>query len=199
MSTDRIGPCTLEGKFVRLIPLSIEHKPSLQSAAKDSDFTWMQNDLNDSNALESWFSEMLSGEKTNDTYPFAVQLVSSGKIIGTTRYKEISSKHMRVEIGGTWYSREFWGTAVNPESKYLLLRHAFEDWQAKRVQLKTDSQNFHSQRAILKLGAKFEGKLRNHMIRRDGTVRDSMIFSITSEEWPEVSVELKARVRSFKD
>ena len=84
-----------------------------------------------------------------------------------------------VEIGGTWYTSEVWGTVVNPECKFLMLRHAFEDWNAVRVQLKTDDNNVHSQNAILKLGAKFEGRLRNHRIRQDGAVGDSMMYSIT--------------------
>ena len=91
-----------------------------------------------------------------------------------------------VEIGWTWYSPSVWGTKVNPEAKLLLLEHAFEDWEAIRVQLKTDHNNKHSQNAILKLGAKFEGQLRNHIIRRDGTIRHSMMYSITKEEWPAV-------------
>jgi RimJ/RimL family protein N-acetyltransferase len=106
---------------------------------------------------------------------------------------------MGLEIGWTWYSPNVWGTRVNPEAKLLLLQHAFEDWGAIRVQLKTDHENKHSQNAIKKLGAKFEGKLRNHMIRRDKTIRHSMMYSITREDWPVVRAKLRERLEHSKD
>jgi RimJ/RimL family protein N-acetyltransferase len=111
---------------------------------------------------------------------------------------DIQPSHKGVEVGGTWYSPSAQGTVVNPECKLLLLKHAFEDWGAARVQLKTDVKNARSQRAILKMGAKFEGKLRNHRIRRDGTLRDTMMYSITSEEWPEVKAGLEDRISSYR-
>jgi RimJ/RimL family protein N-acetyltransferase len=102
-----------------------------------------------------------------------------------------------LEIGWTWYSSSVWGTVVNPECKFLLLQHAFEDWGAVRVQLKTDSSNVHSQNAILKLGAKFEGRLRNHRLRLDGSTGDTMMYSITSEEWHAgVKAALESRIAS---
>ncbi len=120
------------------------------------------------------------------------------RIIGSTAYLSISAKYRRAEIGSTWYSPDLWGTAVNPECKFLLLKRAFEDWGAVRVELGTDSNNAHSQRAILRLGAKFEGKLRNYGIRPDGTVRDAMLYSIINSEWPEVKSKLLARLQSFQ-
>ena len=102
-----------------------------------------------------------------------------------------------VEIGSTWYSLDSQGTVVNPECKCLLLKHAFEDWGAIRVQLGTDANNVHSQRAILKLGAKFEGRLRNHGFRQDGSIRDTMLYSIISSEWPTVKKGLEARMENF--
>lgn len=102
-----------------------------------------------------------------------------------------------VEIGGTWYSPRYQGTVVNPECKYLLLAHAFDDWGAVRVQIKTDIKNVRSQRAIVKMGARLEGRLRNHRIRRDGTLRDTMMYSITRDEWPEVKGALSARIDSW--
>ena len=98
------------------------------------------------------------------------------------------------EIGWTWYSPSVWGTVLNPECKLLLLAHAFEDWGAVRVQLKTDNNNLRSQRAILKLGAKYEGRLRHHRFRADGTLRDTMMYSILREEWAGVKVSLLARI-----
>jgi len=198
MPENKLGPCILEGVYIQLIPLKIEHKPELLIASQESDFSWLQNDVRTPESMNSWFSEMISEEKEGYTYPFAVQVISTGKIIGTARYMDISTRHKRVEIGGTWYMKEYWGTSVNPEAKYLLLKHAFEEWHANRVQLKTDSNNLHSQKAIMKLGAKFEGRLRNHMVRKDGTVRDTMMYSITSQEWLKVGLELKSRVLSTK-
>jgi RimJ/RimL family protein N-acetyltransferase len=118
-------------------------------------------------------------------------------MVGSTSYFGIVPKHKSAEIGYTWYSPDVWGTAVNPECKFLLLTHAFEDWGAVRVQLRTDANNAHSQRAILKLGAKFEGKLRNQGIRLDGSVRDSMLYSIIPSEWPTVKKRLEKRIESF--
>ena len=118
-------------------------------------------------------------------------------MVGSTSYLDVAPKRKIAEIGSTWYSSDVQGTVVNPECKYLLLKHAFEEWGAIRVQLGTDVKNVHSQRAILKLGAKFEGRLRNHGIRPDGSIRDSMLYSIISEEWPAVKKGLEARIESF--
>jgi RimJ/RimL family protein N-acetyltransferase len=111
-----------------------------------------------------------------------------------SRLFEIDAMHRRCEIGYTWYIPEVWGTSVNPEAKFLLLTHCFETWGAARVQFKTDHENLRSQAAIAKLGAVKEGVLRAHMIRPDGTQRDSVIYSITREEWPGVKAGLKARL-----
>ncbi|MEM0156082.1 MAG: GNAT family protein [Thermoplasmataceae archaeon] len=199
MSEDNLGPCTLEGHFIRLVPLKMNHEEDLLLAAKDSDFSWMLSDVSNRESMESWLMEVTVNEIEGVTFPFAVQVKSNNQIIGTTRYMDISERHKRVEIGGTWYTKEHWGTVVNPESKYLLMKHAFEDWNANRVQIKTDGNNVHSQRAILKLGATFEGRLRNHMVRRDGTLRDTMMYSILRDEWPSVSENLEKRISSFRD
>jgi RimJ/RimL family protein N-acetyltransferase len=136
----------------------------------------------------------MSAEKKGEAFAFAVRLRSQDRIVGSTSYFGVSSEHRRVEIGSTWYTADSQGTLVNPECKYLLLRHAFDDWGAIRVQLTTDANNLRSQRAILKLGARFEGKLRNHAIRADGSYRDSMMYSITAEGWPEVKARLSDRL-----
>ena len=139
----------------------------------------------------------LKAEGRNKEYVFAVVLKRDHMVVGSTSYFGIVPKHKTTEIGYTWYSPDVWGTAVNPECKLLLLKHAFEDWGAVRVQLRTDANNAHSQRAILKLGAKFEGKLRNQGIRPDGSIRDSMLYSIIPSEWPTVKRGLEARIESF--
>jgi len=147
--------------------------------------------------VDQRIADGLRGEEKNEEYAFAVKVKRDARVVGSTAYFAIVPKHKRVEIGYTWYSRDAQGTSVNPECKFLLLKHAFEDWGALRVQLGTDANNAHSQRAILKLGAKFEGKLRNHGIRPDGSVRDMMLYSIISSEWPAVRKGLEARIEGF--
>lgn len=136
-------------------------------------------------------------EEGSEAYAFAVFRRRDNLVIGSTSYFGVAPKRKIAEIGYTWYLPEVWGTVVNPECKLLLLRHAFEDWDAIRVQLGTDSNNVHSQRAILKLGAKFEGRLRNHGFRHDGSIRDTMLYSIISSEWPAVKKGLEARIENF--
>ena len=144
-------------------------------------------------------AEGLEAEAKGEAYAFAVILKEGGRIVGSTSYLTISSKHKRAEIGSTWYVRDVWGTVVNPESKYLLLKHAFKDWGAVRIQLVTDIENIHSQKAILKLGAKFEGTLRNYGVRPDGSPREGVhIYSIVASEWPAVKLQLESRLRRFR-
>lgn len=189
-----LGPCTLEGKVVRLEPLRIDHAESLVAAGHKDDWTWLSKDLSTLSAMKGWMEETLAAQTAGEQCPFVVVYKPHNRIIGSTRYMDIRPAAKGVEIGGTWYSPDYWGTAANPEAKFLLLQHAFEDWGAIRVQLKTDINNKHSQNAILKLGAKFEGQLRNHMIRRDGSFRHSMMYSITKEEWPTVKSNLNRRL-----
>jgi N-acetyltransferase len=194
MTEDLLGPCTLVGKHVRLEPLSMTHLEGLLEAGKGFDWAWMPEQLNTKEAVSHFINEGIRAQEREESYVFTVKLNSEGRIIGSTRYLDVRSQYKSVEIGWTWYSPNVWGTAVNPECKFILLKHAFEDWGAIRVQLKTDSNNLHSQRAILKLGAVFEGKLRNQMIRPDGTYRDSMMYSIIASEWPSVKEKLSSRI-----
>ena len=129
---------------------------------------------------------------------FAVRLLRDGRVVGSTSYFGVVPKHRRLEIGSTWYTSDVQGTAVNPECKLLLLSHAFEDWGANRAQFTTDSNNTHSQRAIEKLGAKREGILRSHAIRGDGSLRDSVVYSIVRTEWPAVRAKLQDRLSGFR-
>lgn len=190
-----LGPCVLEGKHVRLEPLSPSHADRLLAAARESDWTWMSMDARTQERMGEWIDLALKAQERGTEYPFTVFSKDDQSVLGSTRYMDARPVQRGVEIGGTWYDSRVWGTVVNPECKFLLLRHAFEDWNAVRVQLKTDSNNVHSQRAILKLGAKFEGRLRNHRIRQDGTPGDSMMYSITDEEWREsVKTSLSSRI-----
>jgi RimJ/RimL family protein N-acetyltransferase len=148
-------------------------------------------------AVDSRIAEGLRAERRDSDYAFAVVLKKEERVIGSTAYLAIAAKHKRAEIGSTWYSPDFWGTAVNPECKFLLLKRAFEDWGAVRIQLGTDANNIHSQRAILKLGARLEGRLRNHGIRPDGSVRDALLYSIIASEWPIIKSSLTTRIRGY--
>ena len=192
-----LGPCVLEGRFVRLEPLRRRHTADLYEAAKSVDWEWFLGPLRTKTDVEKRIEEGMAGERKGETYAFAVKNAGDGRILGSTSYLTVVPRHRRAEIGSTWYSKDVWGTAVNPECKFLLLRHAFERWGAVRIQLGTDSRNVHSQGAILKLGARFEGTLRNHGIRPDGSLRDAKLYSIIAEEWPEVKARLQARIEGF--
>jgi len=195
LKVQRLGPCVLEGRFVRLEPLRKRHARALFEAGRGLDWAWVLSPLRTREAVDSRIAEGLRAERRDNEYAFAVVTRRDALVIGSTSYLGIVAKHRMAEIGSTWYSPEFWGTAVNPESKLLLMKHAFEDWGAVRVQLKTDANNLHSQEAIVKLGAKFEGTLRNHGIRPDGSVRDAFLYSIIASEWPKVKSGLIARIK----
>ena len=195
MQTRVLGPCTLEGESVSLEPLRKEHAEALFDATRRLDWGWFLKPLYTREQVEERISEGLRAEERGEAYAFVVRLKGSGRIIGSTSYFGVVVKDRRVEIGSTWYVSEVQGTKVNPECKYLLLTHAFEDWGAIRVQFTTDANNLHSQRAILRLGAKFEGKLRKDRVRQDGSVRDSMVYSIIADEWPEVRERLQSRIQ----
>lgn len=183
---------------MKLEPLRKNHAKILFEAAKKLDWTLMLGQLNTKEAVDRRIEEGLRSEARDQEYAFAVVLRDGDRVAGSTAYLSVVSRHKRVEIGSTWYTPDQWGTAVNPECKFLLLKHAFEDWGAVRVQLGTDSRNLHSQRAILKLGAKFEGKLRNHGILPDGFVRDAVLYSIIASEWVDVKSRLLTRIQSFE-
>ena len=190
----RLGPSTLKGDLVNLAPLRTEHAMALLEAAGKLDWGWFLNPLHTKEEIDARISWGLRAEKRNEAYAFAVRQNDTGHIVGSTSYLDISPKDKKVEIGSTWYVSGAQGTKVNPESKYLLLGRAFDDWGANRVQFTTDANNLHSQRAILKLGAKLEGKLRSDRVRKDGTLRDSMVYSILASEWPEIKRNLHRRV-----
>lgn len=198
MASGTLGPCTLEGRFVRLEPLRRRHAPGLFEAGRSLDWQWFLGPLRTKEAVDLRIAEGIRAEQRGEAYAFAVRLAKDNRVVGSTAYLTVVPKHKRAEIGSTWYSREMWGTAVNPECKYLLLKHAFEDWGAVRIQFGTDVKNTHSRRAILKLGAKLEGTLRSHGIRPDGSVRDAVLYSITNSEWQKAKSKLLSRIRLFE-
>jgi RimJ/RimL family protein N-acetyltransferase len=183
---------------VRLEPLTLAHAAALLPVARESDWSWMPVEPRTEREMTRWIEDALRAQERDTEYPFVVFSNETGDLLGSTRYMDVRIPQKGVEVGWTWYSSKVWGTVVNPECKFLLLQHAFEDWGAIRVQLKTDDKNVHSQGAILKLGAKYEGRLRNHRIRRDGSSGDSVMYSITVEEWQsQVKRSLRDRIDAF--
>lgn len=188
-----VRPTTMTGRVVRLEPLTLDHAAGLLAVATPDLFTLSPQ------KPAPWTEEGMRAElggvlALRDCVAFAAILLGTGAPIGRTTYMDIRPSHRGLEIGRTWIAASHHGTRVNPEMKFLMLRHAFETLGAMRVQLKTDARNLHSQRAIAKLGAVREGVLRKHMILPDGVVRDTVLFSITDDEWPGVKERLIGRL-----
>lgn len=187
-------PVTLTGKYARLEPLTEAHIPGLAEIGIGQDF-WhfmLYGDMNTEADMRNWVLDILGRAEKGTDLPFVAIDLTSGRVAGATRYLNIVPKDRGLEIGGTWYGIDFQRTAINTECKYLLMTHAFETLHAIRVQLKTDSRNERSQKAIERIGAKKEGVLRNHMILPDGYIRDSVFYSVLDSEWPDVKKNLKA-------
>jgi len=190
-----LGPITLTGKAIRLEPMQPAHAAALLEAGRSREiWEWMPTRPLTAETIDGWLEKATEAESQGREYPFVVVLVQDGRVVGSTRYLDVQEDNRTVEIGWTWYAPDTWGGVVNPEAKYLLMRHAFDDWRAIRVALKTDVRNVHSQAAIKKLGAKYEGLLRNQRIRPDGSYRDTVVFSITEREWPVVKLRLEQRI-----
>ena len=193
MAYMEVKPFILQGKHVRLEPMTEAHASALAEIGIGQPF-WdfmVYGKINTVDDMRNWVSDVLSREKKGTDLAFIVIHLESRRVAGATRYLNITLQDRGLEIGGTWYSPEFQRTAVNTECKYLLLRHAFETLGCIRVQLKTDSRNERSQKAIERIGAVKEGVLRNHMILPDGYYRHSVYYSILDTEWPEVKKRLE--------
>jgi len=184
-------PATLEGHGVRLEPMQLEHADALAEATQDGRLweLWYTSCPEPDKAAE-YIAKALAGQQEGHMLPWVVRQLSTGRIVGTTRYHDIVPVIDRVEIGWTWYARSTQRSHVNTCAKLLLLTHAFETLGAKVVGWRTDNYNFASQRAIERLGAKKDGVLRHHALRRDGTVRDTVMYSLAAGEWPEVKAHL---------
>jgi RimJ/RimL family protein N-acetyltransferase len=191
-----ILPETLEGPHVRLEPLSTSHEESLRSAAGDGEL-WNSTVtiVPSRETISAYIAAALRGQMEGNTLPFAVIRNASGCVVGSTRFFHIDRDHRRVEIGYTWLAASTQRSEVNTESKLLMLAHAFERWNCIRVEFVTDILNVQSRTAILRLGAKEEGVLRNHMIMPSGRYRDSVCFSIIEAEWAEIKSRLEARLK----
>jgi N-acetyltransferase len=190
-----LSPVTLEGHGVRLEPLTAVHETDLAAAATDGRLweLWYTA-VPQPDAVTRYIADALSGQAAGHMLPWAVRELSTGDIIGSTRYHDIVAPIDRVEIGYTWYGARWQRSHVNTAAKLLLLTHAFETIGCQVVGLRTDNFNFRSQRAIEALGAKRDGVIRHHHARRDGTVRDSVMYSILATEWPDVKRHLATRL-----
>ncbi|MCA3222034.1 MAG: GNAT family N-acetyltransferase [Burkholderiales bacterium] len=185
-------PVTLFGRQVRLEPMHADHEPGLQEAAADGELWRLRvTSVPEPEQTAMYIANALMGQQDGIMLPFVVRLTSTGKLIGSTRYHDILPDVDRVEIGYTWYAQSLQRTAVNTECKLLLMTHAFEALGCAVVGLRTDNFNFASQRAIERLGARKDGVVRHNARRRDGTVRDTVMYSIVAGEWPEVKAQLQ--------
>ena len=185
-------PTTLETPLVRLEPMTREHIAGLEEAARDGELWNLRiTSVPAPGETEKYVEFALKGLADGHMLPFVVRDVASGRVIGSTRSHDIVPAVESVEIGYTWYGKSWQRTHVNTTCKLLLIAHAFETLGAKLVGWRTDNYNFASQKAIERLGAKKDGVLRHHALRRDGTVRDTVMYSLAEGEWPEVKAHLQ--------
>jgi len=185
---------TLEGRLVRLEPLGRQHAAGLWEASRDPR-TWRWLPIPQPSTrpeLDAWVEDALRTAATGAEIPFAT--IRTERVVGSTRFLALRPEHASVEIGWTWLDPSAWGTGVNVEAKLLMLRHAFEAWGCRRVELKTDARNERSRGAMEAMGATFEGTHRKHMLVRGGGNRDSAWYSVTDDEWPTVELGLTARL-----
>ena len=194
-----VQPAKLEGYGVRLEPLSREHEQGLSEAAQDGKL-WelFFTSVPEAAKAAKYIDDALEGQKKGDMLPWAVRDTKSGAIVGSTRYHDIIPAADRVEIGYTWYALRCQRTHVNTACKLLLFTYGFEKLKCKVIGLRTDNFNFRSQRAIEALGAKKDGVIRHFGIRRDGSVRDVVMYSILAAEWPDVRRYLELRLKRNK-
>lgn len=191
----KVEPVELPGLYVRLEPLSRTHLAGLCEVGLEEElWRWIPDPVRTPEQMAAYVEAALKDQESGMALPFAQVEKSTGRVVGSTRYANIDRTHHRLEIGWTWVASQWQRTVVNTESKYLLLRHAFETLGCMRVELKTDSLNAKSRAAILRIGAKEEGLFRNHMITSSGRIRHTVYFSVLDSEWPEVKVQLEHRL-----
>ncbi len=189
-----LAPVTLTGRTIALEPLTRDHAPDLATVAVPELFRWWTVRLDTPEDMRRWVDDALAAHGAGTALPFATVLLDGRRVIGSTRYMNVSVHDGRFEIGSTWITPSLQRTAVNTEAKLLLLRHAFAVLGARRVELKTHARNEQSRRAIERIGARFEGIHRNHMLMPDGSMRDTAWYSIIDAEWPSVEAALESRL-----
>jgi len=187
-----VEPVTLAGRHATVLPLAREHMAAVQAAAADGELwrLWYTG-VPAPDQAAAWIDTALAMRENQGAMPFVIRDNASGDIVGSTRYFNVEAAHRRLEIGHTWHARRAQRTAINTECKLLLLTHAFETLNCIAVELRTNFFNFQSRRAIERLGARQDGILRNHQLTADGTLRDTVVFSIITGEWPAVKRNLQ--------
>jgi len=186
-----VEPVTLEGYGLRILPLALEHETRLQAAAADGAlWTIRVTSVPEPENTRKYIEDALAMREAGNRFAFVVQNADSGKVLGCSSYHDILPAVKRVEIGYTWYAKSAQRTHVNTACKLLLMTHAFETLGCHVVGWRTDNFNFASQAAIERLGARKDGVIRGHALRRDGTIRDTVMYSLCAGEWPEVRAQL---------
>jgi RimJ/RimL family protein N-acetyltransferase len=195
-----IGPVTLEGRWVRLEPLGLQHIDALAAVSGDEEiWRYLSMPLATHSEVATFVERALATAERGDEIPFVIVEKATATIVGSTRFMDIRREHRAVEVGSTWLGRDWWRSAINSEAKFLLLRHLFDDLGCLRVSLKTDGRNVRSQRAIERLGAVREGVLRKHMIVQNGYARDTVYFSIIDTEWPAIRSTMQRNLYGSPD
>ncbi len=188
-----IAPVSLEGRVVRLEPMTLDHVDALSRVGLDPSLWALTTSRIETRAdMQQYVETALAEQAAGTSLPFVTMARATGEVVGSTRFANVVHEHARAEIGWTWIAPQWQRTAVNTEAKYLMLRHAFEHMGCRRVELKTNARNARSRAAMLRIGAIEEGTLRRHMINADGSSRDSVYFSVIAEEWPDVRARLEA-------
>lgn len=186
---------TLQGNAVKLLPMETSQLDGLWEAGNNkSIWEFTSSKVRSKDEMKKVIEAAMAEREKGTQIPFVVYDKKTGNIVGSTRFLDISEAHKSLEIGWTWYSPKYWRTRVNTETKLLMLQFAFEKMEVNRVQFCTDSRNVRSQTAIARLGAQKEGVLRKHRIIADGYVRDTVVFSILKEEWPQIKKELQEKL-----
>ena len=191
-ATPGLEPVVLDGTFVRLEPMTLEHHAGLSEVGLDPEI-WRRTVvfIRTPEEMRSYMESALELQRQGTSLPFVTIERSSDRIVGSTRFGNYDAANRRIEIGWTWLARAWQRTAINTEAKYLMLTHAFEKLRCVRVELKTDVLNTPSRKAMLRIGAKEEGVLRKHTLMWTGRYRDSIYYSILDEEWPQVKEQLE--------
>ena len=186
-----VQPVTLSGRGIELVPLALDHEAGLRAAAADGELWKLRvTSVPEPEQTRAYIEEALKGREAGHRFPFAVRDMATGTVLGSSSYHDIRPAVKRVEIGYTWYAARCQRTHINTTCKLLLLTHAFDTLGCHVVGWRTDNFNHASQRAIERLGAKKDGVIRGHALRRDGTIRDTVMYSLRSGEWPEVKAQL---------
>jgi RimJ/RimL family protein N-acetyltransferase len=186
-----VEPVTLAARGIELTPLALHHEPGLRAAAADGQLWKLRvTSVPEPEHTQKYIVDALAMREAGNRFAFAVTNAATGQVLGCTSFHDIVPALQRVEIGWTWYARSVQRTHVNTTAKLLLLTHAFETLGCQVVGWRTDNFNFASQAAIERLGAKKDGVIRGHALRRDGTIRDTVMYSLRAGEWPETQAQL---------